>query len=68
MRTEIFCKWLTKLDEKFRLANWQILLLVKGAKSYYNPNKELSKEENNEKSSNKESESKSEEVEELETE
>ncbi|CAG8695783.1 1010_t:CDS:2, partial [Racocetra fulgida] len=38
MRTKIFCKWLLKLDEKFRLENRQILLIVDGATSHYNPN------------------------------
>ncbi|CAG8793570.1 3961_t:CDS:1, partial [Racocetra fulgida] len=38
MRTDIFCEWITTLDNKFRLENRHILLLVDGATSHYNPN------------------------------
>ncbi|CAG8814453.1 14829_t:CDS:2, partial [Cetraspora pellucida] len=55
----------TKLDEKFHLANQQILLLVDDVKSHYNSNEKLSSKE---ESCNDESESKNKEDEELESE
>lgn len=47
MRSDIFGEWLTELDRKFRLENRRILLLVDGATSHYNPNKDNDSNENN---------------------